>query len=74
MTMKPFADCPSNLVAGTVRAELKAARERGKHSLVNAPATPAEAWGCCAEYSSGTAGWEQWNIDERIKGSREFKD
>jgi hypothetical protein len=74
LAMDPFADCLSNLVAGTVEAELMPARARGKHSLVNAPATPAEAWGCCAEYLSGTAGWEQWNIDERIKGSREFKD
>ena len=28
----------------------------------------------CAEYLSGTAAWEQWNIRERLKGTREFKD
>jgi len=28
----------------------------------------------CAEYLSGTADWEQWNIRERLKGTREFKD
>ena len=28
----------------------------------------------CAEYLSGTADWERWNIRERLKGTREFKD
>jgi hypothetical protein len=26
------------------------------------------------EYVPGTADWEQWNIRERLKGTREFKD
>jgi hypothetical protein len=74
LAMAPFADCVSNLIAGTVAAELAPIRARGKHSLVNTPTTPSEAWGCCAEYLSGTTGWEQWNIDERLRSSREFKD
>jgi hypothetical protein len=74
LAMHPFADCLSNLVARTVDAELAAVRARGNHPLVERPTTPSEAWGCCAEYLSGTAGWEQWNISERIKSSRDFKD
>lgn len=74
LAMDPFADCLSSLVATTVAAELAPIRSRGKHSLINTPTTPSEAWGCCAEYLSGTSGWEQWNIDQRIKDSREFKD
>jgi hypothetical protein len=64
---------PSSVVPGTVEAELSLVRARGKHSLVNEPTTPAEAWGCCAEYLSGTSSWEQWNIQERIRETHAFK-
>jgi hypothetical protein len=74
LAMDPFADHLSNLVAGTVEAELQPVRSRGKHSLVDKPTTPPEAWGCCAEYLSGTAGWERWNVEERIRETRAFKD
>jgi hypothetical protein len=74
LTMHPFADCLSNLVASTVEAELQPMRARGRHSLVNKPTTASEAWGCCAEYLSGTAGWEQWNVEERVRETRAFKD
>ena len=73
MAMPPFADCLSSVVPGTVEAELSLVRARGKHSLVNEPTTPAEAWGCCAEYLSGTSSWEQWNIQERIRETHAFK-
>jgi hypothetical protein len=74
LVMHPFADCLSNLVAGTVEAEMGPVRARGQHSLVNKPTTVPEAWGCCAEYLSGTAGWERWNIDERVRESPAFKE
>jgi hypothetical protein len=73
MAMPPFADCLSSVVLGTVEAELSLVRARGKHSLVNEPTAPAEAWGCCAEYLSGTSSWEQWNIQERIRETHAFK-
>jgi hypothetical protein len=54
-------------------AELAPVKARGKHHLVNAPATAQEAWGCCAEYLSGTAGWERWNVEERVRDTAPFK-
>src|SRR3546814_14320217 len=33
-----------------------------------------DLWGCIAEYLSGTAKWEQWNCQERIKAEAAFKD
>ena len=48
-------------------------RSRGKHSLTVKPTTAEQGWGCHAEYLAGTADWEQWNIRERVKASREFK-
>lgn len=73
LSMPPFADRLSNLVAANVERELGPVRQRGKHSLTSLPMTPQQAWGCCAEYLSGTADWEQWNIRQRVTNSREFK-
>lgn len=74
LAMAPFADRLSNLSDATIEAELAPMRVRGKHSLTVIPTTTAQAWGCCTEYVSGTAGWEQWNIREQVKATREFKD
>jgi hypothetical protein len=74
LAMGPFGDCLSNLVASSVEAELGPVRARGKHSLLNQPTTTAEAWGCCAEYLSGTAGWERWNVEERLRETPAFKE
>jgi hypothetical protein len=41
--------------------------------LVKEPTTAQEAWGCCAEYLSGTAGWERWNVEERVRDTAAFK-
>ena len=73
LAIPPFADRLSNLVAQNIDRELVPVRARGRHSLTSKPTTPQQAWGCCAEYLSGTAEWEQWNIRERLVESREFK-
>jgi hypothetical protein len=74
LAMPPFADLLSNLVADSVDAELEPLRGRGTHSLVKKPSTAEEAWGCCTEYLSGTARWERWNVEERVRETRAFKD
>jgi hypothetical protein len=73
LAMHPFADCLSSILKETAEAELAPIRARGQFSLVKEPKTAAEAWGCCAEYLSGTAGWERWNVDERVKETAAFK-
>jgi hypothetical protein len=73
LAMPPFADRLSNLVAENIDRELAPVRLRGKHSLTSPPTNPQQAWGCCSEYLSGTADWEQWNIRERVAASRDFK-
>ncbi|AWM85543.1 hypothetical protein [Microvirga sp. 17 mud 1-3] len=72
--MAPFGDRLSSLVAANVELELAPIRARGKHSLAIKPSDAKEAWGCIAEYLAGTADWEQWNIRERVRETREFKD
>lgn len=73
LVMSPFGDRFPNLLDATVKSELASVRSRGKHSLTITPTAAAQAWGCCVEYLSGTADWEQWNIRERVRKSREFK-
>ncbi|WP_271611849.1 hypothetical protein [Bradyrhizobium sp. CCBAU 21362] len=73
LAMPPFSDCLSSVLPATAEAELAPVRARGRHSLVNAPSTAREAWGCCAEYLSGTAGWERWNVEERVRETGAFK-
>ena len=73
LAIAPFGDQLSNLLDDTIKRELEPIRARGKHSLTSPPLNGAQAWGCCAEYLSGTADWEQWNIRQRVVDTREFK-
>jgi len=73
LAMNPFGDRIDSLTAAALEVALKVPRSRGKHSLTIAPASLEQAWGCHAEYLSGTASWEQWNIEQRVRGSSDFK-
>jgi hypothetical protein len=73
LAMPPFADFLSSVLKETVETELAPVRARGQFSLVKEPKTAVDAWGCCAEYLSGTAGWERWNVDERVRETSAFK-
>jgi hypothetical protein len=73
LALEPFADRIGNLTAAELEVALKNLRSRGKHSLTIAPTSLEQAWGCHAEYLSGTASWERWNLEQRVRGSPEFK-
>lgn len=73
LVMPPFADRISSLIASTSEAELLPIRQRGQHPLSKKPTNSTEAMGCCAEYLSGTVKWERWNVEERVRESRDFK-
>lgn len=73
LALSPFGDRLSALRADVVEQELIPVRARGKHSLTVTPTSLEQAWGCHAEYLSGTAKWEQWNIQERVRETKEFK-
>lgn len=73
LVMEPFSDRLAKLDKATIDREMAGPRARGKHSLTTEPMTPSQARGCCAEYLSGTATWEQWNVRTRLKEHRDFK-
>lgn len=74
LALAPFGDRLSTLRSDTVEKELAPVRARGKHSLTRTPTDLPQAWGCHAEYLAGTATWEQWNIQERLRQTKEFKE
>ncbi len=55
--MAPFSDRLGSLVKSNVESDLTGPRSRGSHSLTSVPKVPEQAWGCHAEYLSGTASW-----------------
>lgn len=73
LALNPFAYRISNLLDSTIKVEMEPIRVKGKCSLTTKPVTEQDAWGCIAEYLSGTSTWEQWNIKERVKSTKEFK-
>jgi hypothetical protein len=73
LAMAPFGDRLTSVLKNDVKEGLEAVRVRGKHSLTTMPKTVEQAWGCVAEYLSGTAKWEQWNCEERVKDNPAFK-
>lgn len=73
LAMEPFNDRLSSLVTSEIKQELAVPRSRGRYSLTTIPANVEQAWGCHAEYLSGTASWEQWNLEQRVRRSSEFR-
>lgn len=73
LVMAPFADRLTSILKSDVKAGLESVRSRGKHSLTIYPGTVEQGWGCLAKYLSGTARWEQWNCEEQLKSTPEFK-
>lgn len=74
LVMPPFADRIDRLGKADVEEALRGPRSRGKHSLTTRPETVEDAWGCIAEYLSGSAGWEQWNLQQSVKEGAAFRD
>lgn len=71
--LPPFSDRLSALRADVVEQELADVKARGRHSLTVSPTSLEQAWGCRAAYLAGTAKWEQANISERVRDTKEFK-
>lgn len=73
LAMAPFGDRLSTVLKADVTHEMAPVRARGRHSLTTRPVTVDQAWGCHAEYLAGTADWEQWNCEQRVRADAAFK-
>jgi hypothetical protein len=69
----PFNLCLSTLVLKDVKSQIKILRAGNSHNLNVHSSNLDEAKGACLSYLSGTADYKKWEVEERIKSSRDFK-
>jgi len=73
LAMSPFSLSTSSLVTVFVENEISELRQGNTHDLNVYAETREEAWGAAVSYLKGTAEYEKWRVEERVKGSSEFK-
>jgi len=69
----PFHLSLDTLVEKETKATVAQLRQGNTYKLTDNPENEEEAWGCICGYLSGTASYEKWRTEERIKASPEFK-
>jgi len=70
----PFNLSLSSLVTKTVDENIKTYRGTNIFDLNNYAQDSTQAHGSIVSYLKGTAGYKKWEVEERVKSSREFKD
>lgn len=70
----PFDLFLSSLVSKTVDTQIKTYRKSNIYDLNHYAQNTQQAHGAIVSYLKGTAGYRKWEVEERIKLSREFKD
>ena len=73
LAISPFGLRLNTLVQKDVKSEIASLRNGNNFDLVNSPQTESDAWGAVYGYLSGTADYEKWRIEERVRDSKEFK-
>ena len=73
LAIGPFGLHVNTLVANDVKSEIKTLRNGSNFQLVDSPGSHDDAWGAACAYVSGTAGFEKWKVEERVRASSEFK-
>lgn len=73
LAVYPFGLRLNTLVQKDVKNEVIRLRNGNNFELVNYPQSESDAWGAVCGYLSGTADYEKWRIEERVRNSKEFK-
>lgn len=69
----PFNLSLSSLVSKVVDIEIKTHRKSNPYDLNQVPKNTEQAHGAIVSYLKGTAGYKKWEVEDRVKLSREFK-
>lgn len=69
----PFNLCLSSLVKKDVETQISSLRNGNRIDLNTYADNLEDAKGACISYLSGTAEYKKWEVEERIKTSKEFK-
>ncbi len=73
LAIGPFNLSIDTLVKKDVKQIVSKLRNGNEFVLVNSPMNEEEAWGAIYGYLSGTASYEKWRVEERVKTSKEFR-
>lgn len=73
LAIGPFGLHVNTLVAKDVKTEIQTLRKGSNFQLVDSPESQDDAWGAVCAYVSGTADFEKWKVEERVRASSEFK-
>ncbi|WP_428357039.1 hypothetical protein [Methyloprofundus sp.] len=69
----PFNLCLSTLVLKEVKTKIKDLRNGNSYDLSIYSSNVEEAKGACISYLNGTADYKKWEVEERVKASKDFK-
>lgn len=70
----PFALSIKNLEPKNIETEIRQIRNTNFYNDLNrCPSNENEAWGGVYSYLKGTADYEKWKIEEKVKNSKEFR-
>ncbi|NOY74129.1 MAG: hypothetical protein GXP14_17475 [Gammaproteobacteria bacterium] len=70
----PFNLCLNSLVSKTVEENIKEYRGSNVYDLNHYAESSEQAHGSIVSYLKGTASYKKWEVEERVKSSREFKE
>jgi hypothetical protein len=73
LAVAPFDYCITDLTSAKVKAALSTLRGANGHDLNTSPTDAAMAYGAVISYLSGTIGYCQWEAEERVRESREYR-
>jgi len=72
LVLTPFALTLTSLVGSDCDAQVATYRGSNAFDLNQSPENTDQAWGALVSYLKGTAEFERWKAEERVRSSREF--
>ena len=73
LAIGPFGLSIQELTPKHINEVITDLRKGNKYDLNTNPSNIDEAWGCIYSYLQGTAKYVKWEIEERVKNSKDFK-
>ena len=73
LVKNPFDLSVINLIPSNIKSEISTLRSGNTHDLNTLPDNEEMAFGALCSYLKGTAEYEQWRLEEQVKGSSEYR-
>lgn len=73
LVLRPFGLALTSLVGAECESQIASYRGSNSFDLNRPPENTIQAWGGLVSYLNGTAEFERWKIEERVRRSNEFR-